>query len=204
MSVEIVFWDVDTQHDFIDADGNLPVDDGAVIRPNLEKLTRFARRHGIPIVASADAHPPGDPEFEEFGQHCKAGTPGQEKIDETTAEPNEVVDPERIMDQLRALEAGELAQLIIEKEELDVFTEPVADTVLRELDPEHVYVYGVATEYCVLRTVRGIAERGYEQTFLTDAIRPVEEDAADEALDEMEGAGAHPAETDEVLRELEA
>jgi len=52
----VIFWDVDTQYDFMKADGKLYVPDAEQLIPNLRKLTDYAHGHGIRIVASADDH----------------------------------------------------------------------------------------------------------------------------------------------------
>src|SRR5512145_2113657 len=52
----VIFWDVDTQYDFMKADGRLYVPDAEQLIPNLRKLTDYAHGHGIRIIASADDH----------------------------------------------------------------------------------------------------------------------------------------------------
>src|SRR5947209_7366258 len=52
----VIFWDVDTQYDFMKADGKLYVPDAEHIIPNLRKLTDYAHGHGVRIVASANDH----------------------------------------------------------------------------------------------------------------------------------------------------
>src|SRR5256885_16981460 len=52
----VIFWDVDTQYDFMKADGKLFVPDADHIIGNLKRLTDYAHAHGIRIVASADDH----------------------------------------------------------------------------------------------------------------------------------------------------
>jgi len=203
MCPQILFWDVDTQHDFMDEDGKLAVPGAQQIVPNLHRLTRFAVARRIPIIATGDAHDPDDREFEQFGQHCVAGTPGQRKIPQTVAEGMEIAAADSLAEQLRRLRAGQLRQLMIEKKDLDVFTQPAADEALRVLDPDHVYVYGVATEYCVLRAVLGIRRRGYPVTVVTDAVKPIAEDAGSSALSAMRKAGARAAVTDQVLRQAQ-
>ena len=86
-----IFWDVDTQHDFMRADGRLYVGDSESIIPVLGRLTAYAHGRGIRIVASADDHEPGHrelsdaPDFaESFPEHCMRGTAGQRKIPEPT------------------------------------------------------------------------------------------------------------------------
>lgn len=64
-----VFWDVDTQVDFIDPDGKLYVQGAETIRANLARLATFAHEQGIRILGSSDCHVPedeevsGDPDF---------------------------------------------------------------------------------------------------------------------------------------------
>ncbi|MCK4284252.1 MAG: cysteine hydrolase [Candidatus Brocadiae bacterium] len=201
MRADIVFWDVDTQHDFMDADGKLSVPDAASIVPNLEKLTRFAVDHRIPIVASADAHAPDDPEFEQFPPHCVAGTPGQRKIEATSPAGAELADPDRLDEQISRLAAGQIPQLVIEKQDIDVFTVPAAAHVARALAPRRVFVYGVATEYCVHRAVTGLLNRRCAVTVVADAVRGVGEADAELALEQMRKAGAAIADTETVLRQ---
>ena len=52
----VIFWDVDTQYDFIMPDGKLYVTASEKRLPNLKKLTDHARQRGIPIYGSVDNH----------------------------------------------------------------------------------------------------------------------------------------------------
>ncbi|MHC4787590.1 MAG: cysteine hydrolase family protein [Planctomycetota bacterium] len=202
MSIEALFWDIDTQHDFMDADGKLPVPGAQAIVGNLQRLTQFAVGHGIPILATADAHPPGDPEFEQFGEHCVPGTRGQRKIEGTSPPGGQVADPQKLDEQLQQLRLGKIPQLIVEKQALNVFTVPMADTVLKELSPGRVVVYGVATECCVRAQVLSLAERGWRVALVTDAIQALDPADGRNALSEMQKAGAELVESEPVLREL--
>ncbi|PYO97725.1 MAG: hypothetical protein DMD61_11830 [Gemmatimonadetes bacterium] len=73
----IIFWDVDTQYDFMHADGKLYVPEAERIVGNLKRLTDYAHAHGIRIVASADDHVTAHPEISDapdwattFPPHC--------------------------------------------------------------------------------------------------------------------------------------
>src|SRR5437899_9152641 len=83
----VIFWDVDTQYDFMHADGKLYVPEAERIITNLQRLTNYAHGHGIRIVASADDHVMGHPEISDspdwqstFAAHYTRHPPRQEKI----------------------------------------------------------------------------------------------------------------------------
>jgi nicotinamidase/pyrazinamidase len=71
---------------------------------------------------------------------------------------------------------------------------------LRELGVERIIVAGVATDYCVLATVRDALAKGYRVTVLTDAIRAVEVNPGDgaRAVAEMLERGARIRELAEL------
>src|SRR5881296_1585657 len=110
----VIFWDVDTQYDFMRADGKLYVPEAETLIPRLKGLTDYAHAHGIRIVASADDHVTGHPEISDapdwkntFPPHCLRGTPGQKKIPETALRNALVIEPARsdakaLGDRLRA------------------------------------------------------------------------------------------------------
>ena len=54
----LVFVDIDTQRDFLEPDGALFVPGSTEIVPNLARLTRFAREHGITVLATGCATRP--------------------------------------------------------------------------------------------------------------------------------------------------
>ncbi len=199
MAATALFWDVDTQRDFMDADGALSVPGAGEIEANLRKLTRFAASHGVPIVASADTHTRDDAEFQQFAPHCVAGTPGHERISATSVDAWAVAREDCLSRQVRDLETGRIKQMVVEKPCLDVFALPIAEAVLSGLQPGHVYLYGVATEYCVLLAALGLRRRGYAVTLVEDAVRGIDPVAEREALARMEQAGVCFAETNQVL-----
>ena len=72
-----IFWDVDTQYDFIMPDGKLYIQGAEEILPNLSLLTSFARRNNIQVLGSIDYHTLYDPEISSdpdfqttFPPHC--------------------------------------------------------------------------------------------------------------------------------------
>ena len=60
MKHPVIFWDVDTQHDFMDPDGKLYVQGAELIKPKLEQLTfdnwLSAIRNGRSYVSDGRSH----------------------------------------------------------------------------------------------------------------------------------------------------
>jgi nicotinamidase/pyrazinamidase len=79
-------------------------------------------------------------------------------------------------------------QIIIEKQTLDVFSNPMTERILRALPPRAI-VFGVATEYCVRLACLGLRQRGVQTALVTDAIRAITLKGETEALEEMRKAG---------------
>lgn len=168
MEHTVIFVDVDTQHDFMDEGGALAVPGAPEIVPALQRLTRAALSHGIPVLASVDTHRIDDPEFSQFPPHCVKDTPGWRKIAET-----DIKEAERFV-----------------KQTFDVFSNPGFADRIKAMAPRTAVVYGVATDYCVKAAVLGLTAIVPRVWFVEDAIRPVDPQTGEEAIREMLAAGA--------------
>jgi len=207
----VIFWDVDTQYDFMRADGKLYVPEAEQIIPNLKKLADYAHAHGIRVIASADDHVVGHAEISAtpdwkttFPAHCLRGTPGQKKIPETTLRDPLVIEPARIDpktlgDRVRA-HGGDI---LFHKHRFDVFTNKNVMTVVDVLDPEDIVLYGVATDVCDKAAVEGLLEhRPHTRLFVvTDAVRGIDRDASEHLLREWGDEGVRLVTTKEVVEE---
>ena len=71
-----VFFDIDSQLDFLYPAGALYVPGAERIVPAIARLNRYAAAHGIPVVSTTDAHTEDDPEFQIWPHHCVAGNVG--------------------------------------------------------------------------------------------------------------------------------
>ena len=156
-----VFWDVDTQVDFILPDGKLCVPGAETIADNLGRLTDFAHANGIRIVASSDNHDPDDaelsdmPDFQDtFPPHCLRGTPGQARIPQTALRNPLVIEPEAAASALPALLENHAGDILFHKHWFDVFTNPHVSPVVEGL--EH---YGRRPLRCCARRLRCLRRR---------------------------------------------
>jgi nicotinamidase/pyrazinamidase len=183
----IFFLDVDTQRDFMLSSGTLYVPGAERIIPKLRRLFDFAQKNEISILSSMDAHVPNDPEFQQFTAHCIRGSEGQRKIDETML-PHPLIFQNKQVDRNLLESVRKHQQIILEKQSLDLFSNPMAERLIRALPPRAI-VFGVATEYCIRLACLGLRGRKIQTALVTDAIRPITPKAERDALEEMRGAG---------------
>jgi nicotinamidase/pyrazinamidase len=207
VSRRIIFWDVDTQVDFMLPGGKLYVPGAEKLIPNLDRLTREARKDRVFLVSDACIHAPDDPEFQRFPPHCVRGTPGAEIIPQTIAERFLIL-PNRREAAVPA-DLSPYQQVILEKQTLDVFDNPLTETVIERLkqftdaDAEFV-VFGVVTEYCVRCVAKGLLERGRRVALVEDAIETLKAEDGKSAHAEMNSLGARLVTTREAIDSLRA
>ena len=199
-----VLWDVDTQNDFVRADGKLAVPGAEGVLPQMKLLVDAARAAGIPHVASADDHELTDAEISEtpdfsdtYPLHCLRGTHGAEKVPETQQldpVPLALTDvPERWLHG---------REFLLLKKHFDVFTNPNTDRLLALLDPEEVVLFGVATDVCDDAAIRGLLARGRTVTFVEDASRGLDEARTAACTAAWRDAGVRFATASQVAAEL--
>jgi nicotinamidase/pyrazinamidase len=199
--VKRLLWDVDTQVDFIDANGKLAVPDAEARVPAMARLVEWARREGIPHVASADDHELTDPEISEspdyadtFPPHCLRGTRGADKIAAT-----EQTDPVP----LGATEVPEQwlrgREFLIHKKHFDVFTNPNTERLLEHFEPDEIVLFGVATDICNDAAIKGLRKRGYDVTFVEDASCGIDDERSQACIVDWQGGGVRIATVDDVV-----
>ncbi len=183
----LFFLDVDTQRDFMLSTGALYVPGAERIVPKLRRLFDFARKNDITILSSVDAHAANDAEFEQFAPHCVQGTEGQRKIDETLL-PRPLVFPNKPIDRNLLEAVRKHQQILVEKQTLDLFSNPIAERLLRVLPPRAI-VFGVTTEYCVKLACLGLRRLGVHTALVSDAVCALAPKTEKQALEEMRAAG---------------
>lgn len=209
---QMIFWDEDTQHDFIDPEGALYVPGAEIIVPNLVRLTQCARVHEIPIVAmmcdhtESDAEISSQPDFQRtFPPHCMRGTRGQERIEATAPQqPLSIDNRPYTRAEIDALVRHHRGEIVIKKNALDPFSNPATDMVLDLLAPQAVIVYGVATDFCVHYAIMSLTDRKQRVRYVRDACRAINADGARQCEAEWRRRGVEFVTTGEVVKEVES
>jgi nicotinamidase/pyrazinamidase len=174
--MKMVFFDIDTQIDFVYPAGALYVAGAENILPVIGQLNRKA-----PIVISTmDAHSENDPEFQIYPHHCVVGTVGQQKAAMTLVDKRD-------------------QQIIIEKQTLDCFSNPKLFPLLAELNADRYVVYGVVTEICVRLAIFGLLKTGKRVELVTDAVKALDENAANKMISEFIAAGGHQIQSPDLI-----
>ena len=206
VSRSVIFWNVDTQVDFMLPGGKLYVPGAEKLIPNLKRLTEAGRQGRVFIVGDVCMHTPDDPEFERFPPHCVRGTPGAEIIPETRAEKILFV-PDSSGAVIPA-DLTEFQQVILEKHTLDVFDNPKTEKVLERVAgftgaDAQIFVFGVVTEYCVRLAAKGLLDRGRRVALVRDAIETLKAEDGRKTFEELTARGARLVTTDQALAALE-
>ena len=185
-SIELQYGDalivVDMQNDFLPG-GSLAVPHGDEVVPALNRyLSAFSARE-LPVYATRDWHPANHCSFKAQGgpwpPHCVAGTHGAQfaaglKFPSGTMIISKATKPDK--DAYSGFEGTDL------------------DASLRARKIKRLFVGGLATDYCVLNTVRDARRLDYDVYLLSDAIRAVNinPDDGPKAEAEMQHLGAKP------------
>ncbi|MDM8162096.1 isochorismatase family protein [Labilibaculum sp. K2S] len=177
---DILFWNVDTQFDFMSASGKLYVSGAEQIQPTLKQITAFAKNNNIQVVNTADFHYANSKELSNnpdfitsFPPHCMANTSGAEYVNETIPETpfsevfwNIQYSRKDICDFIIN------RNIVIRKDAFDVFEgNENTSEVLELIAPKKVFVYGVTTNVCVDCAVVGLAKRGISVYVIEDATK---------------------------------
>ncbi len=179
---------VDVQNDFLPG-GNLGVPDGDAVLPVMNRYLELFRRAGLPVYATRDWHPEGHCSFKAQGgpwpPHCVAESEGAAFA--------------------RELKIGEDVDVIskattVEKDAYSGFEGTNLAERLRKQKINRLFIGGLATDYCVLNTVKDALREGFQVLLLEDGIRGVEVNAGDskKAIEEMHALGARSIRLEDV------
>ncbi|HLC48749.1 MAG TPA: isochorismatase family protein [Candidatus Norongarragalinales archaeon] len=210
----LIFFDSDTQNDFILAAGKMSVHGAENIRKNLQSLTAFGRKRRLKIISSVDRHF-GTAKYRgmemtelevwggPFPMHCMDGTPGQKKIKETASRRPCVIE-NRPYSAAALKKACKSSEIIIEKQKFSPFSNPNLPRILRMLKVKKAVLYGVTTDYSMRSAALEMRRLGIDVYLVTDASRSynVKPNDGEISVRQMHAAGVHMVSTEKVLREL--
>ena len=169
---------VDMQNDFL-PQGSLPVPEGDIIIPVINRYLALFHDHGLLVFATRDWHPPDHCSFQQQGgpwpPHCIATTSG------AAFHPD--------------IEFPISTQIISkatmrEKDAYSAFTATQFNILLQKSGVRRLFIGGVATEYCVFNTVKDALQYHYTTFVLEDATCAIKPDDGSHALEEMMRLGA--------------
>jgi nicotinamidase/pyrazinamidase len=174
---------VDVQNDFLPG-GSLAVPRGDEVVPVLNRCLALFSQKSLPVYASRDWHPPDHCSFRAQGgpwpPHCMADTYGAEFAASLELPADAVIISKADTPEKDAYSAFEGTDLGL---------------CLKAVDVRRLFVGGLATDYCVLNTVKDALALGYGVVLLADAVRAVEVTPGDgeKAMMEMRTLGAQIA-----------
>jgi nicotinamidase/pyrazinamidase len=192
--VKTVFFDIDTQLDFMVPAGALYVPGAESLLDRIAVLNRYAASQDIPVISTTDAHSEDDPEFKVWPHHCVVGTTGQQKCTVTLLEKRLVIPNAPCAPAVAGIQ-----QIIVEKQTIDSLSNVNLPAILRHLAAHRYVVYGVVTEICVKSAVAGLLKTGARVEVVTDAIRSLSDEAGAKALAQFTAGGCTLTTTSLIL-----
>jgi nicotinamidase/pyrazinamidase len=172
----------DIQNDFLPG-GTLGIYGGDAIIPTLLNYSRLFQTHSLPIFLTRDWHPPNHCSFKPQGGpwpvHCVADSPG------SLPPPSFAIPPQAVIIN-KAVDR--------DREAYSAFQDTTLDRRLRALTVRRLFVGGLATDYCVLNSVKDARALSYDVCLLMDGIKAVnlQPDDGRRAEEEMIRLGAVP------------
>lgn len=200
---------VDLQNDFCRG-GALAVTDGDATIAVANQMMAWCKSHDIAVLASQDWHPAGHRSFA-INSQAEPWTLGELNGLPQVWWPVHCVQQEPGAEFHPSLNLP-LVDFVVQKgtnREIDSYSAffdnghraaTVLNDWLKVAKVTHLYVMGLATDYCVKFTVLDALGQGYEVTLLTDGCRGVNlqpEDSA-EAVEAMRVAGAVISTSEEI------
>lgn len=184
---------IDMQNAFVAEGAPFEVPEARAMVPRLERLIRFCREHGMPIIwTQSDHRPPyGGLMLQKFS------VIGEQRV-LWQGEPSFEMYPRMLQPQ----EAVSEYRLV--KHKYDAFFETGLDAILRYHDTDTVIITGTATNVCCESTARAAFMRDYHVAFLSDANASFDPVMHEATLKNMDLFFGRVMTTEELLAEMEA
>lgn len=184
---------IDMQNAFVAEGAPFEVPEARAMVPRLERLIRFCREHGMPIIwTQSDHRPPyGGLMLQKFS------VIGEQRV-LWQGEPSFEMYPRMLQPQ----EAVSEYRLV--KHKYDAFFETGLEAILRYHETDTVIITGTATNVCCESTARAAFMRDYHVAFLSDANASFDPVMHEATLKNMDLFFGRVMTTEELLAEMEA
>ncbi len=172
---------IDLANDFVYPGGVIADAGGAeyqkraqAILPALGKLVEAARKAGITVVYTTDAHTPEDSELAmKWPPHAMKGTKWAEIVPSLAPKPGDVV---------------------LEKTTYSPFVSSEIDAELKARGIKRLYITGLHTDCCARHTSADAFQRGYDLVWVTDALQAFTDEQHRQGLEYFKAWYANDAE----------
>jgi len=195
---ECVVVDLNTQRDFCDAGGGLPVSNLTTLLPAMRRVVAWTKRNCAPIVSSIESHRPL--ELSDSGRPtvCIDGSGGQRKIEFTIFPLRAMVEVDNTFGVPIDL-FKHFQQIIFRKRTDDLLANPKADRLLTQLPVHEFILFGNGIENSIKALTLALRARAKPVTIVVDACGYWNKSAADLALRQIAAKGATLTNVDELL-----
>ncbi len=190
--------DLNTQRDFCQSDGALPVANLDQLIPALRRVIAWVKRNQTPVVSSIEAH--REFELSDSGNpiHCVDGSDGQEKIDFTVLANRKYVPSDNTLAVPVDLFAS-YQQVIFWKRTDDLLSNPKADRLISHAPIGEFLLFGVGLETSIKTLALALMARNKCVTIVSDACGYWSDGTADQAIRQVEAKGAKIVTVDMLL-----
>jgi nicotinamidase/pyrazinamidase len=210
MNRKTVFFDIDTQYDFISPQGKLPVPGAESILDNISAVRQLVFDNGYSIVATTDYHSMDNPEISlepdfktTFPPHCMTGEPGAERLGYLGSLNIDYIEVNQTDENaIKKLIEKEQFHIVVRKDSVNPFDSPNVIKLFSLLQSKTVFVFGVALDVCVYNAVKGLKQFSDAAVYLVkDAVKGLGIIPEEQVYQEFEQISVHPININQ-LKEL--
>ena len=132
------------------------------IIPRLSRLLEAARRTGIQVIYTTDAHTPDDIELRKWPPHAMKGTWQAEIVPDLRPGSKDIV---------------------LEKRTYSPFLSTDLEEILRQKAVKRLYITGLHTDCCARHTSGDAFQKGFDLVWVTDALQAFTDEAHQTGLE---------------------
>jgi nicotinamidase-related amidase len=191
-----IFIDIDTQNDFFDPKGAMPIKGAEEIRGNLKRLTQHAIKRKIKIFAGAQSYDPV--EKSKNARFCVAGTKGQKKIIETSVPNACILANEKSAANYETL-LKKCRQIVLENENFKFFKNPHTLKLLKKAGVRNCVIYGAAIDYGIEQVALELIKNNFRVWVPVDAVKPINEANREPVMKELRKQGVEMWNTEFII-----